>query len=212
MTYCDQSNQSEYPFTLPDLPYEKNAFEPHFSPETFDYHHGKHHNAYVTKLNALLDENKELIGMDLEDIIRTSHNTNPAIFNNAAQIWNHSFFWHSIKPGAGGKPTDEMLEKIEADFGSYEEFAEQFKQAAVGQFGSGWVWLVLNKNNKLEIVKSSNADNPLTEGLFPLIACDVWEHAYYIDFRNKRPDYVTVFLNHMLNWDFASMHMHRAMM
>lgn len=211
MTYCDHSNQEKFPFKLPELPYEKDAFEPYFSPETFDYHHGKHHNTYVTNLNNLLEDNKEMHGMDLEQIIKTSHNTNNAIFNNAAQIWNHTFFWHSIKPSAGGTPTGAMLEKIEEDFDSYEEFAKQFKQAALSQFGSGWAWLVLNKNNKLEIVKTTNAETPLTDNIYPLIACDVWEHAYYIDYRNRRPDYVSVFLDHMINWDFASMHMHRAM-
>jgi Fe-Mn family superoxide dismutase len=212
MTYCDHSNQEKFPFELPELPYEKDAFEPHFSPETFDYHHGKHHNAYVTNLNNLLEDNREMHGLDLEQIIKTSHNTNNAIFNNAAQIWNHTFFWHSIKPGAGGIPTGAMLDKINKDFGSYEEFAKQFKQAALTQFGSGWAWLVLNnKNDKLEIVKTANAETPLTDDMAPLIACDVWEHAYYIDFRNRRPDYVSIFLDHMVNWDFASMHMHRAM-
>lgn len=212
MTYCDHSNQEKFPFELPELPYEKDAFEPHFSPETFDYHHGKHHNAYVTNLNNLLEDNREMHGLDLEQIIKTSHNTNNAIFNNAAQIWNHTFFWHSIKPGAGWIPTGAMLDKINKDFGSYEEFAKQFKQAALTQFGSGWAWLVLNnKNDKLEIVKTANAETPLTDDMAPLIACDVWEHAYYIDFRNRRPDYVSIFLDHMVNWDFASMHMHRAM-
>lgn len=212
MTYCDHSNQEKFPFKLPELPYKKDAFEPHFSPETFDYHHGKHHNAYVTNLNNLLEDNREMHGLDLEQIIKTSHNTNNAIFNNAAQIWNHTFFWHSIKPGAGGIPTGAMLDKINKDFGSYEEFAKQFKQAALTQFGSGWAWLVLNyKNDKLEIVKTANAETPLTDNMAPLIACDVWEHAYYIDFRNRRPDYVSIFLDHMINWDFASMHMHRAM-
>ncbi|CAN0592252.1 unnamed protein product [Ectocarpus sp. 12 AP-2014] len=212
MTYCDHSNQEKFPFELPELPYKKDAFEPHFSPETFDYHHGKHHNAYVTNLNNLLEDNREMHGLDLEQIIKTSHNTNNAIFNNAAQIWNHTFFWHSIKPGAGGIPTGAILDKINKDFGSYEEFAKQFKQAALTQFGSGWAWLVLNnKNDKLEIVKTANAETPLTDDMAPLIACDVWEHAYYIDFRNRRPDYVSIFLDHMVNWDFASMHMHRAM-
>ena len=213
MTYCDHSNQEKFPFKLPELPYEKDAFEPHFSPETFDYHHGKHHNAYVTNLNNLLEDNREMHGLDLEQIIKTSHNTNNTIFNNAAQIWNHTFFWHSIKPGAGGIPTGAMLDKINKDFGSYEEFAKQFKQAALTQFGSGWAWLVLNyKNDKLEIVKTANAETPLTDNMAPIIACDVWEHAYYIDFRNRRPDYVSIFLDHMVNWDFASMHMHRAML
>ena len=210
MTYCDHSNQDKRPFKLPELPYEKDAFEPHFSPETFDYHHGTHHNAYVTNLNNLLEDNKEMLGLDLEQIIKASHNTNNSIFNNAAQIWNHTFFWHSIKPNAGGNPSDNMLDKINEDFGSYEEFAKQFKQASMTQFGSGWAWLVLNENNKLEIVKTANAETPLTDGMFPLIVCDIWEHAYYIDFRNKRLDYVSVFLDHMVNWDFASMRMYRA--
>lgn len=209
MTYCDQSNQESYPFKLPELPFEKDAFVPHFSPETFEYHHEKHHNAYVTNLNKLLEDNKELIDMELEQIIATSYHSNAAIFNNAAQIWNHSFFWHSIKPHAGGKPSGAMLEYIEKDFGSYEEFVSEFKQAALTQFGSGWAWLVYHEE-KLKIIKTANADTPITEGMYPLIACDVWEHAYYIDYRNKRPDYVSVFIEHMINWDFAEMHLHRA--
>lgn len=212
MAYCDHSNQEKFPFALPPLPYEKDAFKPHFSVETFDYHHGKHHNAYVTNLNKLLENNQELQSLELEELIHRSYKDQPAIFNNAAQIWNHSFFWHSIKPGAGGKPQGAMLEKIQADFSSYEQFAKEFTQAALGQFGSGWAWLVLNpENNKLEIVKTTNAETPLTAKLFPLIACDVWEHAYYIDYRNQRPNYIETFLEHMINWDFASMHMHRAM-
>ena len=209
MTYCDHSNQESYPFKLPELPFAKDAFAPHFSAETFEYHHEKHHNAYVTNLNKLLDDNKEMTDMDLEDLIEASRNSNPAIFNNAAQIWNHSFFWYSIKPNAGGKPSGDMLAQIENDFGSYETFAQEFKQAALTQFGSGWAWLVYH-NNKLQIIKTPNAETPITQGMQPLIACDVWEHAYYIDYRNKRPDYVSIFLNNMINWDFAAMHLNRA--
>ena len=213
MIYCDQSNQERYPFVLPKLPFEKNAFEPHFSVETFEYHHEKHHNTYVTNLNNLLKDHHDMHDMSLEEIIIKSYNNNPAIFNNAAQIWNHSFFWHSIKPNAGGRASDGILDQIKKDFRSYEEFTLQFKQAALTQFGSGWAWLVYNTNKEsLEIIKTSNADTPITtEGLFPLLACDVWEHAYYIDYRNKRPDYISVFIDHMINWDFAQMHLYRAM-
>jgi superoxide dismutase, Fe-Mn family len=211
MAYCNDSNQEQYPFELPELPYKKDAFSPDFSSETFDYHHGKHHNAYVTNLNNLLKDNKEFNKMDLEQIISKSFNSNAAIFNNAAQIWNHTFFWYSIKPGGGGKPYGNIAKLIDSGFGSYDNFATEFKQAAVSQFGSGWAWLVYNsKNEKLEIIKTANAENPLTQGLSPLIACDVWEHAYYIDYRNKRPDYVSIFIEKMINWDFAEMHLNRA--
>ena len=208
-TYCDHSNQEEYPFKLPELPFAKDAFAPHFSAETFEYHHGKHHNAYVTNLNKLLDENKEMTDMDLEQLIIKSRDSNAAIFNNAAQIWNHSFFWYSIKPGAGGKPSGDMLAQIEKDFGTYEIFATEFKQAAMTQFGSGWAWLVY-QDGKLKIVKTANSETPITQGMQPLIACDVWEHAYYIDYRNARPNYVSTFLDNMINWDFAEMHLNRA--
>lgn len=211
MTYCDSSNQETYPFSLPELPYKKDAFLPDFSAETFEYHHGKHHNAYVTNLNNLLERHKELTNMDLEQIIMKSHNTNTAIFNNAAQVWNHTFFWHSIKPHGGGKPLGNLAKKIPEDFASYEDFVTEFKQAAIAQFGSGWAWLVYNpSNDKLEIVKTANAETPLTQNLAPLTACDVWEHAYYIDYRNRRPDYVSVFIEKMINWDFAEMHFNRA--
>jgi len=211
MSYCDYSNQEKYPFSLPNLPFDKKDFEPHFSVETFDYHHGKHHNAYVTNLNNFLKEHKEMANLDLEEMIIKSHGTNQTIFNNAAQIWNHSFFWHSIKPNGGGKPQGNIAKAIDKSFGSYEKFAEQFKQAALTQFGSGWAWLVYcNDEMKLKIVKTANAETPLTSQLDPLIACDVWEHAYYIDYKNKRPDYVTTFIDHMINWDFAEMHFNRA--
>lgn len=210
MTYCDKSNQEKYPFELPKLPFAKDAFIPYFSAETLEFHHEKHHNAYVMNLNNLLQDNKEMIDMDLEQIIAVSNNTNIAIFNSAAQIWNHSFFWHSIKPNGGGQPSSTtVLAQIKQDFGSYEEFVIQFKQAALTQFGSGWAWLVYS-NNRLEIIKTANAANPLSQNLSPLLACDVWEHAYYIDYHNKRPDYVSAFIDHMINWDFAEMHLNRA--
>lgn len=203
MTYCDRSNQEKYPFILPNLPFNKNDFKPHFSSETFDYHHEKHHNAYVTNLNKLLENNQDMHNEDLETIIKTSKNSNAAIFNNAAQVWNHSFFWYSIKPGGGGKATGKILLQIEKDFGSYTNFENEFKQAAISQFGSGWAWLVYN-NGKLQIVKTSNANTPVTDGMRPILNCDVWEHAYYIDYRNKRPDYLDIFMKHMINWDFAN--------
>lgn len=210
MNFCDHSNQEKYPFELPALPFEKDAFTPYLSPETFEFHHEKHHHTYVINLNNLLKSHSKMQNMDLEQIIKESAN-NIAIFNNAAQIWNHSFFWYSMKPNGGGKPTGEILEYIERDFESYENFAELFKQAALTQFGSGWAWLVYNSDEeKLEIIKTANADNPFTKGYYPLIVCDVWEHAYYIDYRNKRPDYVSTFIDHMVNWDFAETNLNRA--
>lgn len=202
MVYCNKSNQISYPFVLPSLPYEKDSFEPHFTAKTFDYHHGKHHNTYVQNLNNLLKDKEDLQKKNLEEIIIwSSQNSSPAIFNNAAQIWNHTFFWHSIKPKGGDKPTDKILEHINKDFGSFENFCTQFKTEAVGQFGSGWAWLVYH-DNRLQIVKTSNAGTPIANGIRPLLACDVWEHAYYIDYHNKRLDYVDIFIKHMINWEF----------
>lgn len=206
MTYCKHSNQEKFPFVLPDLPYGKEDLAPHFTPETFDYHHGKHHNTYVVNLNKLLEDNQEMMGKSLEQVVQLSKNTNAAIFNNAAQIWNHTFFWNSMSPNGGGKPSGDMLAQIEKDFGSYEKFAEEFKQAALTQFGSGWAWLVYH-NNKLQVMKTANAETPISEGIHPILNCDVWEHAYYIDFRNARPNYVDAFLEHMANWEFAEAHM-----
>lgn len=198
-------------FTLPPLPYEKSALEPHISAETLDFHHGKHHAAYVNKLNELI-EGTELEKKSLEDIIlSTSGNKDKqAIFNNAAQVWNHTFYWHSMKNGGGGKPTGAVAEKINADFGSYDAFADKFKNAGATQFGSGWAWLVLTKSGKLDIVKTPNAENPITEGHTPLMTMDVWEHAYYLDYQNKRPDYMGAFLNGLVNWDFANENLAKA--
>ncbi|TAE34749.1 MAG: superoxide dismutase [Alphaproteobacteria bacterium] len=191
-------------FTLPELPYAKDALAPHISKETLEIHHGKHHNAYVMKMNELI-ANTTFATHSLEDIIHATagKKEHQALFNNAAQVWNHTFYWHSMKPQGGGAPTGAIAERIAQDFGSYDAFVEQFKAAGVGQFGSGWAWLVLN-GEKLEITKTSNAETPLTEGKIPLLTMDVWEHAYYIDFQNRRPDYIGVFLNQLVNWDFAN--------
>lgn len=207
MTYCKHSNQTNYPFILPELPFDKNSFLPHFSSETFDFHHGKHHMAYVTNLNNLLQNHQELTQKSLEEIIEISSKDNSLapIFNNAAQIWNHTFFWHSIKPQGGGKPGEKLMAQIAEDFGSFENFLAEFKQAAISQFGSGWAWLVWHEE-KLKIVKTANADTPITKSMHPILACDVWEHAYYIDYRNKRPDYVSCYLENMINWEFAEKH------
>ena len=198
-------NQNKFPFELPALPYDKDALQPHMSSETFSFHHEKHHNAYVQNLNKLLSESP-MKEMGLEEIIKSSaKDPNKAgIFNNAAQIWNHSFFWHSMRANGGGKPSGVLLEKIEGDFGSYEEFAGKFKTAGATQFGSGWAWLVYDlSEGKLKVIKTPNAETPITEGQIPVLTCDVWEHAYYIDYQNKRPDYISVFLEHLANWEFA---------
>lgn len=192
-------------YTLPPLPFAKDALAPHISAETFDFHHGKHHNAYVVKLNELLP-GSGFENASLEDIILKTHNdpAKAALFNNAAQHWNHSFFWECLKPNGGGKPTGELAKKIDSDLGGYDTFAADFKNAALTQFGSGWAWLVLNTSGKLEIVKTGNAHLPLAHGSRALLTVDVWEHAYYIDYQNRRPDFVQTFLDKLVNWDFAA--------
>ncbi len=193
------------PFTLNPLPYANDALHPHISANTFDFHHGKHHQAYVNNLNKLI-ETGPLASASLVDIIHDSAG-DPAkagLFNNSAQVWNHDFFWASMKPGGGGAPTGDIADLITASFGSYETFAEGFTQAATTQFGSGWAWLV-HKGGKLELRKTPNAETPLTEaGVIPLLTLDVWEHAYYLDFQNRRPDFIKTFLDHLANWDFAN--------
>lgn len=185
-------------FTLPELPYGLDALQPYISRETLEYHHGKHHNAYVTKLNELIKGTKHE-NTSLEDIIKSSEG---GIFNNAAQVWNHTFYWHCMAPKAGGAPKGRIGDAIAKNFGSFEEFKGKFSEAAVTQFGSGWAWLVQTKDGKLAIEKTGNAENPMTRGLKPLMTCDVWEHAYYIDYRNLRPKYVEAFWN-LVNWDFV---------
>lgn len=192
-------------FSLPDLPYPKNALEPYMSGNTFDFHYHKHHLAYVNNLNNLIKDT-DLTTKTLEEIILLSakDTSKVGIFNNAAQVWNHTFFWHSMKPNGGGKPTGDIAHKIDTDFGSYDAFVETFKNAATTQFGSGWAWLVLDTNNKLKIIKTANADTPFVDGLKPLLTIDVWEHAYYLDYQNRRPDFITTYLQSLVNWDFAN--------
>lgn len=191
-------------FELPPLPYDKSALSPHISAETLDFHYGKHHQAYVTNLNNLLKDKPEA-SHPLEDVIlgAAGNADKVGVFNNAAQIWNHTFFWNGMKPAGGGKPHGDVASMIDKAFGSYEAFAEQFKQAAVTQFGSGWAWLVLDKG-ALKITKTANADLPLAHGQSALLTVDVWEHAYYIDYRNRRPDFVQTFIDHLINWDFVA--------
>ena len=187
------------PFTLPPLPYSKDALAPHLTAETLEFHHGKHHNAYVVNLNKLLDgQNKG--DADLEDIIKTSDG---GVFNNAAQIWNHTFYWNSMKPGGGGAPTGALAAAIDRDLGGFDKFKEAFAAAAATQFGSGWAWLVWD-GSKLAVTKTGNADLPMKHGQTALLTVDVWEHAYYIDYRNLRPKYVETFLGSLVNWDFAA--------
>ncbi len=186
-------------YELPELPYAKNALEPHISAETLDYHHGKHHAAYVTNLNNLV-AGTEYEGKPLEEIITSADG---GIFNNAAQIWNHTFYWGCLSPDGGGAPEGELGKAIEDTFGSFDLFKEKFTASAIGNFGSGWTWLVRNSDGSIEIVNTSNAGSPLTSGQVPIFTCDVWEHAYYIDYRNARPAYLGAFWN-LVNWEFAN--------
>jgi Fe-Mn family superoxide dismutase len=192
-------------FTLPDLPYAKDALAPHISSETLDFHHGKHHATYVKNLNGLV-EGTDMAPKSLEDIIQETAGKadKQGVFNNAAQIWNHTFYWQSMRPNGGGTPSGKLAEMIDRDFGSFDEFKDAFAKAGATQFGSGWAWLVLN-GGKLEVRKTLNAETPLTEsGVTPLLTMDVWEHAYYLDYQNRRPDYISTFLDHLVNWEFAA--------
>ncbi|HIF9226940.1 TPA: superoxide dismutase [Fe] [Photobacterium damselae] len=187
-------------FELPALPYAKDALEPHISAETIEYHYGKHHNTYVVKLNGLV-EGTDLADKSLEEIIKSSAS---GVFNNAAQVWNHTFYWHCLSPNAGGEPTGEVAEAINKAFGSFEAFKAQFTDSAVNNFGSGWTWLVKNTDGTLAIMNTSNAGCPIVEeGITPLLTVDVWEHAYYIDYRNLRPTYMDAFWA-LVNWDFVA--------
>jgi len=192
------------PFELPALPYAADALEPHYSANTISFHHGKHHQAYVTKLNELVPGTAHE-NSSLEEIIKATAGDagQAAVFNNAAQIWNHTFFWNSMKPGGGGAASGALGEAIARDFGSQDGFAEAFTAAAVGRFGSGWAWLVAD-GDSLKVVNTLNAETPITQGLTPLVTVDVWEHAYYLDYQNRRPDFVKAFLQHLVNWDFAA--------
>lgn len=187
-------------FELPKLPYKLDGLEPHISKETLEYHYGKHHQTYVTKLNGLI-ENTELAESSLEKIIKTSSG---GVFNNAAQVWNHTFYWHCLSPNGGGEPTGKLASAIMENFGSFHDFKEKFTQTAINTFGSGWAWLVKGANGKLSIISTSNADTPIArESEKPLLTCDVWEHAYYIDYRNARPKYLDHFWE-VVNWDFVA--------
>jgi len=190
--------------TLPKLPYGREDLAPIISANTIDFHYGKHHQAYVDNANRLI-QGTELENLPLEEIIKkTSGDTSKAgIFNNAAQVWNHTFYWHSLKPNGGGPPTGPIADRIKATWGNYAKFVEELKTAGVTQFGSGWVWLVAD-GNALRIEKTANADNPLAHGRKPLITIDVWEHAYYLDYQNRRPDYLTAVIEKLINWDFAN--------
>jgi Fe-Mn family superoxide dismutase len=184
---------------LPELPYATNALEPHISAETLEFHYGKHHATYVDKLNGMIP-GTEFESSSLEDIILGSSG---GIFNNAAQIWNHSFYWDGLSPNGGGNPKAALATAIDQEFGSFEQFKEAFTTSALGNFGAGWTWLVKNSSGNLEIVNTDDATNPMTDGHTPLLTCDVWEHAYYIDYRNKRPDYINAFWN-LVNWEFVA--------
>ncbi len=189
---------------LPSLPYEASALEPFISANTLGFHHGKHHQTYVTNTNNLI-KGTDLEDASLEKIVLASANNaeKVGLFNNAAQVWNHTFYWNSMKKGGGGAPSGAIAKKIEEDFGSYDAFAEAFKNAGLTQFGSGWAWLVL-KDGKLQIMKTANGDTPMAHGFIAILTVDVWEHAYYLDYQNKRADYLDIFLKNLVNWDFAN--------
>ena len=187
-------------YTLPALPYATTALLPHISPETFEFHYGKHHQAYVTNLNNLVP-GTEFADLALEDVVKKSSGP---IFNNAAQVWNHTFFWNSMKPAGGGEPTGALAAAINAKWGSYAAFKEAFTKSAVGNFGSGWTWLVKKADGTVDLANTSNAGTPLTGADKALLTIDVWEHAYYIDYRNARPKFVETYLTALVNWDFAA--------
>ena len=191
------------PFKLPPLPYAENALEPVISARTIGFHYGKHHQGYVNNLNKLVT-GTPLADQPLEAVVKATANPDQtAIFNNAAQVWNHTFYWNSLKPKGGGKPTGALAEMIDKSFGGFEQFKAEFAKAATGQFGSGWAWLVKD-GDKLAVVKTGNADNPLVHGQKPLLTVDVWEHAYYLDYQNRRADYVAAIIDKCLNWEFAA--------
>src|SRR5512137_58128 len=189
---------------FPELPYAKDALTPVISANTLDFHYGKHHKAYVDNTNKLI-AGTDLADESLETIIKkaAADVSKAGIFNNAAQVWNHSFYWQCMKPNGGGRPTKVIADKINNAWGSFEKFIEEFKNAGVTQFGSGWAWLVLDDGN-LKITKTANADTPIAHGLKPLLTVDVWEHAYYLDYQNRRPDYLAAFIENLINWDFVT--------
>jgi Fe-Mn family superoxide dismutase len=185
---------------LPELPFSNDALIPHISPETIQYHYGKHHKAYVAKLNAAI-ENTEFASMSLEEIIKKSSG---AMFNNAAQVFNHTFYWNSLNPKSGGLPSGDIATAINSKWGSFGKFKEEFSTSAATNFGSGWTWLIKNRANELEILNTDDAECPITNNHIPILTLDIWEHAYYIDYRNERPKYIEAFWN-IVNWDFANL-------
>ena len=189
---------------LPDLPYAKDGLAPYISANTLDFHHGKHHRAYVDNTNKLI-VGTDLANESLETIVKKTVGdaAKSGLFNNAAQVWNHSFYWQCMKPNGGGKPTGKVADKINEAWGSFDKFAEELKNAGVTQFGSGWAWLVLD-GGKLKVTKTANADTPIAHGVKPLLTVDVWEHAYYLDYQNRRPDYLSTFIEKLINWDFVN--------
>jgi Fe-Mn family superoxide dismutase len=191
-------------FKLPPLPYDQKALEPHISANTLSFHYGKHHQGYVNNLNGLVKDSP-LARKSLEEIIETAavKPEKAGVFNNAAQVWNHNFYWNSMKPGGGGKPSGAIAAKIDSDLGGYAKFVESFKTAGATQFGSGWAWLVLD-GDTLKVTKTANADLPLAHGQKPILTMDVWEHAYYLDYQNARPNYIQTYLDSLINWDFAN--------
>jgi Fe-Mn family superoxide dismutase len=191
-------------FELPALPFAKDGLQPHISANTLDFHHGKHHNTYVVNLNNLTKDSP-LASKSLEEVIMAvaGDAAKAGVFNNAAQVWNHTFYWHCMKPGGGGKPSGDVASAIDTAFGSLDKFKEEFKNACVTQFGSGWAWLVAEKG-AVKITKTANADTPMCHGQTALLTCDVWEHAYYLDYQNRRPDYVQAFMDNLINWDFVA--------
>jgi Fe-Mn family superoxide dismutase len=191
-------------YELAPLPYAYDALEPYVSKSTLEFHHDKHHATYVSKYNELV-KGTDHDSKPIEDVIKAiaSDSAKQGIFNNAAQAWNHTFYWNSLKPGGGGLPSGDLAAKIDTDFGSFDKLVEELKNAGATQFGSGWAWLVLD-NGTLKVTKTANADNPLTAGQVPLLTIDVWEHAYYLDYQNKRPDYIDSLIKNVVNWDFAA--------
>jgi superoxide dismutase, Fe-Mn family len=198
-------------FALPPLPYPNSALEPYISAKTLDFHHGKHHKTYVDTLNKLI-EGKPEEDKSLEEIIVATHHddSKTTIFNNAAQVWNHTFFWSCLTKEGGGEPEGDLKKAIDHDFGGLDKFAKEFKEAATTQFGSGWAWLVFDAG-KLKVIKTANAVNPIAGGETALVTCDVWEHAYYLDYQNRRPDFVQAFLDHLINWDFVAENLVKAL-
>ena len=195
--------------SLPDLPYARDALAPHISAQTLEFHHGKHHKAYVDKTNELI-AGKPLEKASLEEIIREAHGKDQGLFNQSAQVWNHTFYWNSMSPNGGGEPTGAVAAAIDKDFGGFDAFKTAFTQAGATQFGSGWAWLIA-KGGKLEVRKTPNAELPWVEaGVTPLLTMDVWEHAYYLDYQNKRPDYMGAFLGKLVNWDFVNANLDKA--